>query len=219
MIITCPSCAKRYLVDDTAVAPEGRDVQCIGCETRWFFQPLKEANDFNQVHLDLIGLKSSVQDNRKKLNWGWILTPSLVLLIGFSIYSNRSAIVHAYPQTTTIFQAIGLPVTQVSDELLIQKVESYQDKGKIVVRGQIHNGSKAMQQVPHLTVKIYASCANAPWWERTLNKIKSGSHGKCVASKWTHGISTPSLKPGETINFETTAPAAVKDALSVSVKF
>lgn len=39
MIITCPACAKRYLIADDAVPPEGRRVRCATCGNAWHQDP------------------------------------------------------------------------------------------------------------------------------------------------------------------------------------
>lgn len=39
MILTCPACAKRYLIADTAIGPTGRSVHCAACGHRWHQAP------------------------------------------------------------------------------------------------------------------------------------------------------------------------------------
>src|SRR5664279_3080670 len=39
MILTCPDCATRYVVDDERISPQGRAVRCAACGTRWTAMP------------------------------------------------------------------------------------------------------------------------------------------------------------------------------------
>lgn len=42
MILTCPACAKRYLIADTAIGPAGRSVRCAACSHGWHQPPPAE---------------------------------------------------------------------------------------------------------------------------------------------------------------------------------
>lgn len=42
MILTCPNCATRYVIPDTAIGAEGRQVRCANCKHSWF----QEAAEF-----------------------------------------------------------------------------------------------------------------------------------------------------------------------------
>ena len=44
MIITCPSCKKKYNVDENKIPKDGRVLKCGSCGQKWFFKIEKEIN-------------------------------------------------------------------------------------------------------------------------------------------------------------------------------
>ena len=51
MIITCPSCKKKFNIDINLIPSEGRDLQCGSCEHIWFYkkqEPILEPLQINE---------------------------------------------------------------------------------------------------------------------------------------------------------------------------
>ena len=44
MIISCPNCATRFVIEDSAIPADGRKVRCIRCEHVWHQTPTAETN-------------------------------------------------------------------------------------------------------------------------------------------------------------------------------
>ena len=51
MIITCPSCKKKFNIDINLIPSEGRDLQCGSCDHVWFYKkqdPISEPLEINE---------------------------------------------------------------------------------------------------------------------------------------------------------------------------
>lgn len=56
MILECPSCQNRYLVDPRAIGKAGRTVRCAKCKNQWFAEPPAKEPD-----ADVIAAQSEAQ--------------------------------------------------------------------------------------------------------------------------------------------------------------
>ncbi len=69
MRLVCPNCAAQYEVDDSAIPPAGRDVQCANCGDTWFQHPATaagEPRDNQPPHGDEAGPEQRGQRHAKE---------------------------------------------------------------------------------------------------------------------------------------------------------
>ena len=45
MIITCPNCNKQFMINNSMIPDEGRDLQCGSCNHVWFYKIEKQNNE------------------------------------------------------------------------------------------------------------------------------------------------------------------------------
>ena len=64
MIITCPSCQKKFELDNNLLPENGRTLQCGSCDYRWFFKK-KDKNVIVEKPLELTQTKDEVVDEIK----------------------------------------------------------------------------------------------------------------------------------------------------------
>ena len=223
MIITCPECAKRYLVDDTAIEASGRQVQCVACEHNWFFRPTATTKDLDQVHLDMIGIQSSSK-RRQGLNLGWILLVMTIVALGCSFILGRSVIQLKLPFTKPIYRSLGLGSGEDHVGLAFESLKSHeieaQDGKRLVLTGVLSNTGQEVQNIKDLTVTVRGDCQEASWFERFWTvTIKQQSANQCRLKKWHYVPSERKIYPGEKVAFETTANENISGAHSMHINF
>ena len=54
MIITCPSCKKKFNIDINLIPSEGRDLQCGSCEHIWFYKKEDPIPEPLQINEDIV---------------------------------------------------------------------------------------------------------------------------------------------------------------------
>ncbi|MBT5765289.1 MAG: DUF3426 domain-containing protein [Kordiimonadaceae bacterium] len=64
MILTCPECKSRYVVNPTVLLPNGRTVRCAKCKNTWFEKKPKE--DVEMIPSDDENVKSDNTQNPEK---------------------------------------------------------------------------------------------------------------------------------------------------------
>ena len=66
MIITCPSCEKKFEIDATLIPEKGRTLECGSCGNRWFYQINVNIDDkIDQITEPIISKKTNYFDKPK----------------------------------------------------------------------------------------------------------------------------------------------------------
>ena len=65
MIITCPSCKKKFNIDINLIPSEGRNLQCGSCEHIWFYKKVDTIPEPLQIDEDIVIREN---DDSDKLN-------------------------------------------------------------------------------------------------------------------------------------------------------
>ena len=63
MIITCPSCKKKFNIDINLIPSEGRDLQCGSCEHIWFYKKQEPISEPLQIN-ESIAIKEKVDTDK-----------------------------------------------------------------------------------------------------------------------------------------------------------
>ena len=63
MIITCPSCKKKFNIDINLIPAEGRNLQCGSCDHVWFYKKKDPIPDPPQMNEDIAIKENEESDN------------------------------------------------------------------------------------------------------------------------------------------------------------
>jgi predicted Zn finger-like uncharacterized protein len=205
MIVTCPACSTRYLVDPRALSATGRLVRCASCAHTWHQVPPEDAPQ----RVDLPPLRPAspvesgpdlrvservqlpvVASRRRRgpgLLWALYVLGLLVLTVA-GLWITRNEVVAYWPESARYYQIFGIPVAQLPGALNLQKLTTSHDIENglptLVIQGEVVNVSRVAQEVPKLTVVLRDSS------EHDL-------------ASWSFTVTDERLLPGATIPFRT----------------
>ncbi len=225
MIITCPACATRYTLADSAVGPQGRKVRCAQCGHMWWQAPEDdpvlhpdEVTEFHPVPPPSSKTPSSKTPSSRKtapatsaadpgarrralVGWGAFL--AVLAAIAAAGYVGRATVVRLWPPAALFYETVGLPVEPPGSGLQLQNVRSEQktEEGKsaLLVEGQILNVSETARTVPALRVTALGA-------------------DRQPLRNWTVEPVPPQILPGEIATFRDVQPDAA-GVLEVMITF
>jgi len=66
MIINCPSCQKKFQIDDDLIPKNGRLLQCGSCNNSWFFNPQTQINEIKDGKVNIYKFENDQIKRNKK---------------------------------------------------------------------------------------------------------------------------------------------------------
>jgi predicted Zn finger-like uncharacterized protein len=144
MIIACPSCQKRFLVDDAVLPESGRNVRCAACAHTWLCMP--EAPP------------SPEQPTPAAPRYGrhWLVFLMVASLIAIILYAARQPITHAFPGAQQLYALVGIAVHPLGYGLEFADLHAEQHRQgetpQFVIRGRLVNTSQMLQKIPKIKI-------------------------------------------------------------------
>lgn len=185
MIVTCPNCSARFMVDASALGPTGRQVRCGRCKEAWFQGPAEpDAIRLEQTVPEFIirprtpgsNLPALKPPPRRSLRtFGWLLLVMLLIGALAVAWYNRDTLAQRINGLDSLIDGIfgsGALSTGAVLEIPADKITFSRDGAALLVKGVIVNASDAERDVPPLelvlgaarggTVATHAFTAKAP---------------------------------------------------------
>lgn len=229
MIVTCPNCSTRFLVDNNALGERGRTVRCANCKHTWHQAPPERETVAPPAEATAPAAPAasspaaSAEGGSKRgakarggrpslpsfnLSWKkaavWLAAVAVVAGLAGSAITMRESISAAWPPAARFYALIGMPVPALGEGLAIQDTSLYrQQRGnrqRLVVEGIVRNTGDSIQEVPTIRISLLDGQQRRLNW-RTL----TAPDGR--------------LLPGETTTFDTAIQNPHPAAVSAQVTF
>jgi predicted Zn finger-like uncharacterized protein len=225
MIVSCPSCEKRYLIDETVLSEHGCEVRCGVCGMSWLESSKPPAVSISSIEIDTVFGHSIVARKRSKIVPLLFLMLTIITLFSTAFYVARIPLLQLVPSLKPVYAAFGIssvnPREGLEFSVLTPFQTSVEGKPAIVIRGTLSNSALESRETGKITVTLYGSCDDVVWYKRLYHGMLNFSehYKKCPVDSWEQVLSQSRLMPGENLLFETEPRTINVVPYSVNVDF
>lgn len=218
MVVTCPNCSKRYMLDEALLPQEGRQVRCVACQYVWQQIPDRTPHTRNHPFVEGpdIALQMKISSQRQPSWVKWVIFFAVLLSCISALIFGRNLIVANWTAAERYYEFVGLHITLPGSLLSISNASSQIHRDgpieMIKVTGNVVNTSDRVCPIPPLKIKLMGDASHP----KCLEKTKEPG---CILDLWEHRLSEQSLLPGEKICFETDPRPKVEGTQHIRVEF
>jgi len=207
MILTCPACTTRYMVDPLELGRDGRRVRCAKCGHSWTQTPpqdLPKAVVAEPEPVVAVPARAESRQRPRKAAVGWLVFLAVVAGGSAALYHYRQQVVDYWPPAARLYTELGIKLRVLGDGLEIRNLHLAQSERDgaplLVVTGEIANKTQAAKDVPML--------------RGALLDAKSAE-----LQHWTFAAGQGRLLPGEISAFQTEVANPKPEAANISITF
>lgn len=231
MIFTCPECNTRYQADAAAFLPDGRKVRCARCGHIWFQAPPAPEPEADLVAVEETPEPSAAaqavlpprsayapspaatadgtpaRPRAHLIEWlgltaGWIGLAAIIVAIGWSAVRYRQDIANLWPQSSSLYAVVGMPVNTRGIEFEYWNAHFTTEDGQdvLVITGRLHNITTHELTVP-------------------LIRVSLSDNDKRELYHWTFSPDVATLSPGQTTPFLTRLSSPPPATRHVELRF
>jgi predicted Zn finger-like uncharacterized protein len=164
MILTCSSCATRYLVDPAAIGSSGRDVRCARCGHVWFQQPARDlpmSVEDDPVISDPMAYRPAPNLpalQKPRTPWGlvagWAMLAGFLAVLGFGLLQFRDRLVTLWPASARLYAALHIPTPGMVLKDVRFARERDGEVALLTVSGAIVNAASAAAPAPRVRISL-----------------------------------------------------------------
>ena len=168
MILACPACRIRYLVDEQDLnQPAGRTVRCASCGHSWRQPPplvIRDREPVGRIEPELgvpprpgaLPVPAPRRRPRRRSAVSWVLGLVFVLLVVavLAVIIARGEVMAMWPAAARLYALAGLPAMQSGPGLELGEVIPARTAGGLIIEGNITNAGSTAREVPRLRVAL-----------------------------------------------------------------